>query len=609
MTASRNRRLPPLYRECLERALRTPLPLRSEQHGNYLDLFVDTGHLQLLRNPDWQVVYGRRGTGKTFLLGVLQEQAARSLAESRILSVFVTAQDCLVSPVGREVPDKIRALGYFQTFIELLTTRVLESVDQLTADASFLDTLIGRRHHLLDRILQPQYDLLEAGQEGAPVLAYSSYERRQSEERTSSRGGTAAAGVEGKLGPNGPSVAAAATFSGARSSAISDQVSTSYEAGAVPRFAVVRGKLIELLQVLRLRHLNILIDEWSTLDPTGSLLIQPLFADYLKRSFAGSSLISVKIATNRYQTRFSNRAGPGKYTGLELGADIFEAVNLDRAVLDWRDLQSFFELLLYKRPLHREPGLAVFETRDSGRPDEQFVLSIFRSQHTFAELVRGSEGIPRNFLILVNDLVRRHAHRVSRQWSTADVQRCIRERSLEGQSDIDYHSEASQLLSQGIRETVLNTGSRFFLVDKAARDTVDPALSELLEKRIIHEYPRLEVPDRVRHTHLAFLVDYGLWLDWKRDTSRLLETPDDPIVFPTNRSALTRHVIHLGGLDRRTATCVHCAAVFPRDARPYAIRGLCPECYRPAREPAPPDDKTATLPPRVGADLDDLRQR
>src|SRR5205823_14961981 len=110
-----------------------------------------------------------------------------------------------------------------------------------------------------------------------------------------------------------------------------------------PRFALARSKLIELLQVLRLRHLNILIDEWSTLDPTGSLMMQPLFADYLKRSFAGSSLISVKIATNRHQTRFSNRGPAGCYTGLELGADIFEAVNLDRAVLDWRELLSFFE--------------------------------------------------------------------------------------------------------------------------------------------------------------------------------------------------------------------------------------------------------------------------
>ncbi len=377
----------------------------------------------------------------------------------------------------------------------------------------------------------------------------------------------------------------------------------------MPRFAVVRGKLIELLQVLRLRHLNILIDEWSTLDPTGSLLMQPLFADYLKRSFAGSSLISVKIATNRYQTRLSNRAGPGHYTGLELGADIFEAVNLDRAVLDWCDLQSFFELLLYKRLLHREPALAAFEARDSGPPDEQFVLSIFRDKHTFAELVRGSAGVPRDFLILINDLVRRHAHRVNRQWSMADVQRCIRERSLEGQSDIEYHSEASQLLSHGIRETVLNTGSRLFLVDKAARDTVDRALSELLEKRIIHEYPRLEVPPAARHTHLAFLVDYGLWLDWKRDTSQLPGQADDPIYFPTNRSALNRHVIHLDGLDRRTATCMHCAAIFPRDARPYALRGLCPECYRPAGQPAPPGDKTVTLPPRVGADVDALRQR
>jgi hypothetical protein len=176
------------------------LPLRSEQHGNYLGLFVDTGHLHLLRNPDWQVVYGRRGTGKTFLLGVLQEEAARSLTESRIMSIFVTAQDCLVSPVGREVPDKIRALGYFQTFIELLTDRVAESVDRLTADTSFLDTLTGRRHHLLDRIVGLQYDLLVAAQQGAPVLAYSSFERKKSEQRTRTRARSATVGAEARLG-------------------------------------------------------------------------------------------------------------------------------------------------------------------------------------------------------------------------------------------------------------------------------------------------------------------------------------------------------------------------------------------------------------------------
>ena len=589
VTAPARRRRPPLYREQLERALRTPLPLRSELHGNYLDLFVDTGHLHLLRNPDWQVVYGRRGTGKTFLLGVLQEEAARSLSESRIMSIFVTAQDCLVSPVGREVPDKIRALGYFQTFTELLTDRVAESVDRLTADTSFLDTLTGRRHHLLDRIVGLQYELLVAAQQGAPVVAYSSFETKKSEQRTRTRARRATVGAQARLGTKERAAGASAVLARSSESSSTDQTATNHESGAVPRFAVVRQKLIELLEVLRLRHLNILVDEWSTLDPTASLMLQPLFADYLKRSFAGSSLISIKIATNRYQTRFSNRGTAGRYTGLELGADLFEAVNLDRAVLDRRDLESFFELLLFKRLLHREPQLAVFETRDHGRPDDQFVLSIFRDRQTFAELVHGSAGIPRNFLILVNDLVRRHSHRADRQWSMADVQLCLRERSLEGQSDIEYHSEASQLLSPCIRETVLRTGNRLFLVDKTAKETLDRALAELLEKRIIHEYPRLDVPAAVRHAYAAYLLDYGLWLDWERESDRGTGRPEDSTVFPPNRQDRDKHVIRLNGLDRRTATCAHCDAVFPREARPYVMRRLCPECYRPADDADPPD--------------------
>jgi len=575
------RKLPPLYADRLERALRSPLPLRSEQHGNYLDLFVDTGHLQLLRNPDWQVIYGRRGTGKTFLLGVLQEEAVRSLTESRIMSVFVTAQDCLVSPVGREVPDTVRALGYFQTFIELLTGRVLDSVDRLVADASFLSTVIGRRHHLLDRILQLQYDLLEAAQEGAPVLAYSTYEVKRNGEQSSRRSGNLALGIGAKAGGLEQSLSATAALGAERSSSSSAQVVAQYEAGAVPRFALVRRKLIELLQVLEVRHLNILVDEWSTLDPTGSLLMQPSFAEYVKRSFAGSPLISVKIATNRYQTRFSNRGSGSNYTGLEVGADLFEAVNLDRVLPDSSDLEGFFELLLYKRLLQREQTLKVFEARDTDRPDEQFVLSMFRDRRTFTELVRGSEGIPRNFLILINDLVRRHSHQAEWQWSMADVQRCIRERSLDGQYDIEYHSEASQLLSEGIRGTVLNAGSRLFLIEKPAKDTLDRALTELLEKRMIHEYPRHEMPSRARSTHLAFLVDYGLWLDWKRDSLQRAGTRNSS-TFPSTDEQFELHVVRLKGLGGRTTSCAHCAAVFPRDSRPYTLRGLCPECFRSA---------------------------
>lgn len=197
-------------------------------------------------------------------------------------------------------------------------------------------------------------------------MAYSSYEVKQSGERVSRKSATAAMGVGAKVGPIDQSTTATAALSVERNSSSSSQVTAQYEAGAVPRCAVVRRKLVELLQILRVRHLNILIDEWSTLDPTGSLMTQPLFAEYIKRSFAGSPLISVKIATNRYQTRFSNRGSGGNYTGVEVGADVFDAVNLDRVILDSSHLESFFELLLYKRLLHRERALAVSRRGTAG---------------------------------------------------------------------------------------------------------------------------------------------------------------------------------------------------------------------------------------------------
>ena len=95
-------RKPSLFRDELEQALRAHnrLPLRSEKHQHYQDLFVDRQQLVMLESPDWQVLYGRRGTGKSFLFGMLHEQAASDLDRLRVLSVLVSAQDCKVEPTG-----------------------------------------------------------------------------------------------------------------------------------------------------------------------------------------------------------------------------------------------------------------------------------------------------------------------------------------------------------------------------------------------------------------------------------------------------------------------------------------------------------------------------
>ena len=93
--------------------------------------------------------------------------------------------------------------------------------------------------------------------------------------------------------------------------------------------------------------------------------------------------MSITIAASRYQTQLGQRGAEGKYRGLEPGADIFEGTNLDRVLLDDNALERFFETLLFKRMRSREDALSVFETKGEGRPDEYFVLAIFKNKRAF----------------------------------------------------------------------------------------------------------------------------------------------------------------------------------------------------------------------------------
>lgn len=201
---------------------------------------------------------------------------------------------------------------------------------------------------------------------------------------------------------------------------------------------------------------------------------------------------------------------------------------------------------------------------------------------TFGELVRASAGIPRNFLILFNDLTRRHQHRIDRQWTMADVRVSIRETSVANQAELDYHSEASQLLQSCVKTTVVRTRSRLFAVTRADYFTLERALCELLEKRMIHEYPRSEFPGGLRNDYYAYLLDYGLWLDWQRERARERLSVEDFVPAIEEAQDLKAYLLKTTGIEQSTVACSQCDAVFPRTARPFVLQKLCPEWFRPA---------------------------
>ncbi len=147
------------------------------------------------------------------------------------------------------------------------------------------------------------------------------------------------------------------------------------------------------------------------------------------------------------------------------------------------------------------------------------------------------------------------------------------------QEETDASSQADQLLTRSIKSVVEKTGSRLFLVHRNDRYALNGAIEELIEKRIIDPYSRADVDPDIRTKYDAFVVRYGLWLDWRpvdmsQEEYEQRELPD----VCANDAEWLR--IHVGTVDSDTLKCPHCGGHFRSTARPYVIAGLCPNCYQ-----------------------------
>ncbi|MGH8142870.1 MAG: hypothetical protein ACREU2_10190 [Steroidobacteraceae bacterium] len=84
-------------------------------------------------------------------------------------------------------------------------------------------------------------------------------------------------------------------------------------------------RIRELANFVSPRRIWLLIDEWSTVPPD----IQPYLADLIRRSMLNVPNITVKIAAIEHRSTFKIDQNDEQYIGFELGADVSPAINLD----------------------------------------------------------------------------------------------------------------------------------------------------------------------------------------------------------------------------------------------------------------------------------------
>lgn len=512
----------------LNRAL-TKIPSRAEKRdmSELRDTFVDSGVADLLDMVDHQVLYGRRGTGKTH-------------AVSYLVSEVNSRGDLALNIDLRTVGSTGGLLNYEDTSPQERATRLLVDVLGLVRD-ELLEAVLSDEDLVSDGAFVDRLDDLLSAITNVAITGDVELSREAESKATSERGLAAKASIKSTPGfdaeiKSGSSSEGRDLFRETRRGA--ERISLN--------FSDVARALRELAKTLSSRRIWLIFDEWSSIPRD----IQVYLAEFLVRCVLPLQPFTVKIAAIEQQSNFRSALPSGEVIGIELGADLGANINLDDFLVfeqNEEQAREFFLNLLFKHLTSgadesmQVPGLV--------KPADLIRLG-FTDTRAFDELVRAAEGVPRDAIyITAAAAMRARDEKISvpivraaaRSWFQTDKGRAVRS-----------HPEADRLLSWLIAKVIRGKRARGFLVKE--QDADNPLLLALFDARVLHIVRRgYSAQDQPGERFDVWVIDYGAYVDLiqtKYNPQELLpleiEADDDDVDVPTqDLRAIRRAVLDL----------------------------------------------------------------
>lgn len=449
-----------------------------------VDTFVDVGPLfTLLSNKDHQILYGRRGTGKTHALNFLADSVEKG-------------GHCVI-------PIDMRTIGSSGGFYADSNVPLSERGTRLLVDTFHLI-----HDKIVDYVIENDdvIDLkLVGGKLDALAEAISEVKIIGTEEQESDNTVSDRASDDGKISLSPTSIGGELSKS--------QEFSKEHRLRSVKKgrsteriqFASVHTSMREIADILEEREIWVIIDEWSEVP----FELQPYLGDLLRRTILPVRNITLKIGAIEQRTSFRISETPQSYIGLEIGADIPSSINLDEYMVFDNDQDKaikFFSQLLYN---HIKQYIDV-----SGQPvrvlnAEQMVRHGFTQKTAFEEFVRSAEGVPRDAMNIISNAALKQVdapisvtqvRQAARTWYNRDKERAISSRE-----------EAVTLLRWIIDKVIGERSARAFLLQS---DVKDPIIEYLFDSRILHIIKQnISANDRPGVRFNAFSIDYGCYID------------------------------------------------------------------------------------------------
>jgi hypothetical protein len=462
----------------------------DEDRTTLADTFVDVNALfARLSSRDQQIIFGRRGTGKTHALSYLAET--------------------------------LRKAGQTAVYVDL---RLLGSTGGIYSDAGISVAEAGTR--LLIDVLQHVYDeLVDQALEGVASTGESGDVLLTKLDRLSSMIGDvsvvgeaehrektgvdinagAEAEVRADLAGSGPRLSAFARHQDGRRLAAEREILLRGVARHRVHFGSVGNALRKLVPSLAGERLWLLLDEWSHVP----MHLQPLLADLLRHCVLPVPGVTVKIAAIDQRSAFKLDRSDGSYVGVELGADIAADIDLDEFMVFTNDHDKAVEFFaqLFHRHIRAMDGTGI-ELPEFDGPHE-FVGEAFVSPAAFRELVRAAEGVPRDAMNIVSKAA---LHAGNERINLQDVREAARSWYMQDkQAGLKAKPDARDLLHWINDRVIGDRRVRAFLIQQG---TESHLVDWLYDARLLHVVKRgIAAKDRAGVRFDAYALDYGCYVD------------------------------------------------------------------------------------------------
>lgn len=432
--------------------------LRAEYNSekNYLEYYAGLETLDKVTSIKDQIIYGRRGTGKTHLLKALQEKLLAD--DQKCLPVYIDLRT--FKPTLESDNDLYYALIIFQEIVVEVLKCVYVNLDYLYQEYTVEQQKI---------IIDPQR---------RKILALLEKFNRSFDGKSFTKMGETGFRVNEvkKLATN-LKIAKIPELFGSKE--VNKEIESEDEKIKYISFSDMSDAISELLEAVDIDRIFCLLDEWSEIPETS----QYILAEFLKRTFVPKK-VTLKIAAipNRTQLISENRIG------LEDGGDIFGFPLDNRYIYELYPeiTKAFFNELLYKQLYLMDPQLyEIFYDNKEKRPVHNFI-NIFLANQALREILIASAGIPRDFLnIFISAYNIFFTKTNNRHLVVADIRNATVEwYGVDKKKTVDANSNAKLLLDKIINDILITKKRCHFLIPEKYEKVKE--LNDLIDLRVIH---------------------------------------------------------------------------------------------------------------------------